>query len=116
VTKTLRLAVVTMAGVLVGTGTAMAEEPETTFSHPANPAPAQGAPVSNAFNLAVPMIDRPDAHPSYGPAPAAGPVDQVQQMDQMMEMDHSQHQMPGMDHSQHQMPGMNHDTQTENSQ
>lgn len=56
--------------------------------------------MGNAFDLAVPMIDRPDADPSYGPAPAEATADPVEQMDQMMEMDHSQHQMPAMNHDQ----------------
>jgi hypothetical protein len=120
-----------IAGTLIGTGAALAEETQPTFSHPADPAPIpRGAAPSSAFDLAVPMIDRPAAHPSYGPAPAEGAADPVAQMDQMMEMDHSAHQMPGMnandmpgmDHSGHQMPstgtmpGMNHDTTPKDTQ
>ena len=108
-------AILVIASTLIGTGAAVAAEPEPTLSHPADPSPIPGrAAPSSAFDLAVPMIDRPAAHPSYGPTPADGIADPVDQMDQMMEMDHSAHQMPDMDMNN--MPGMNHDTPPENSQ
>ena len=111
----LRLAIIAMASTLVGPGAALAEETKPTFSHPADPIPVPSAPgLSNALDLAVPTLDRPAAHPSYGPAPAAGAADPVEQMDQMMEMDHSAHQMPGMDMNN--MPGMNHDNMPESPQ
>ena len=121
-TKTcLRSAMQVVAGAVIGAGAALAEEP--TSSHPADPVPIPSGPTrGNAFDLAVPMIDRPAAQPSYGPAPTEGAADPVEQMDQMMEMDHSGHQMPGMDHSGHQMPGanttpgMNNDSTPENPQ
>lgn len=124
-TKSLCLAVVVMASTLSVAGASTAEESEAALSHPADLVAVPSGPVTNnAFDLAVPMIDRPDAHPSYGPAPAGGSVDPVEHMDQMMEMDHSQHQMPEtnqgempqMDHSQHQMPGVTHDAPPENPQ
>jgi uncharacterized protein involved in copper resistance len=130
VTKTcLRVAMLMIAGALIGAGAALAEETKPKFSHPADAFPVPGsAGPSSAFDFAVPMIDRPAAHPSYGPAPSEGAGDAVEQMDQMMEVDHSAHQMPGMDmnnmpgmdHSGHQMPstmpGMNYDTTPENPQ
>lgn len=110
-----RSAMLLISGALVGAGAALAEEIEPRLSHPADPVPAptETAPGS-AFDLAVPMVDRAAAHPSYGPAPAEGAVDPVEQMDQMMEMDHSAHQMPGMDMNT--MPGMNHDPMPQNPQ
>ena len=108
----LRSATLMMAIALVGTGAAVAEETVPKLSHPADPvvAPTETGP-KNAFDLAVPLIDRPSAHPSYGPAPAEGAADPVAEMDQMMEMDHSAHQTPGMDMKN--MPGMNHDNMPE---
>jgi hypothetical protein len=109
VTKScLRSAVLALAGAFIGAGAALSQETEPTLSHPADPVvvPAETG-SKNAFDLAVPMLDRPAAHPSYGPAPAEGAADPVAEMDQMMEMDHSAHQMPGMDMNN--MPGMNHD-------
>ena len=104
----LRSATLVIAVALVGAGTALAQETEPTLSHPADPivVPAETG-SKNAFDLAVPMLDRPAAHPSYGPAPTEGAGDPVAEMDQMMEMDHSAHQMPGTDMNN--MPGMNHD-------
>lgn len=101
-------AALALAGAFIGAGAALAQETQPTLSHPADPilVPGETGP-KNAFDLAVPMLDRPDAHPSYGPAPVEGTGDPVAEMDQMMEMDHSVHQMPGMDMNN--MPGMTHD-------
>ena len=98
----LRSAALALAGAFIGAGAALAQETEPTLSHPADPIlfPGETGP-KNAFDLAVPMLDRPDAHPSYGPAPVEGAGDPV------AEMDHSAHQMPGMDMNN--MPGMTHD-------
>ena len=111
----LRSATLVMAVALVSAGVATAKETEPKLSHPADPvvAPSEPGP-KNAFDMAVPLLDRPAAHPSYGPAPAKGAADPVAEMDQMMEMDHSAHQMPGMDTNT--MPGMNHDNMPETTQ
>ena len=111
----LRSAVLAMAGTSMGAGVAFAEQTEPIFSHPAEPVVVPTEPGSmNAFDLTVPMLDRPAAHPSYGPAPTEGAADPVAEMDQMMEMDHSAHQMPGMETNN--MPGMNHDNMPETPQ
>jgi hypothetical protein len=111
----LRSATLAVAVALVGTGAAMAEETEPKLSHPADPVEIPtDAGSKSAFDLAVPFLDRPAAHPSYGPTPTEGAADPVTEMDQMMEMDHSAHQMPGMDMNN--MPGMNHDNMPETTQ
>ena len=88
-----RVALVLTAAALLNATAAQADG-DAQSAHPAEPSVSPVvAPSDNAFSLAVPLLDRAAAHPSYGPAPAD--TDPVAQMDQMMEMDHSAHQMHG---------------------
>jgi hypothetical protein len=109
--KSLRSTLLGFVGALSIATSAHGEEQEI-YQHPAEPAesPAQ-ATASNAFDFAVPLLERASPHPSYGPAPPEGASDPVAEMQGMMEMDHSAHQMPGDD-----MPGMDHSAMPENVQ
>lgn len=101
-------------GTLDGGHPAMAAD-HAVPSHPAETGQSADTPaIGGAFEFAVPLLERDQPAPSYGPDAGEGAADSVADVDEAMEMDHSAHQMPagspdameGMDHSQ--MPGMTH--------
>jgi hypothetical protein len=79
--------------------------------HPGEPGGSATPSPVNALDLAVPLLSRDAARPSYGPAPSGETADPVAEMESMMEMDHSAHQMPASE-----MPGMDHGATPEDAQ
>lgn len=87
-------------------------------THPAEAGQSAGTPaVGRAFEFAVPLLERDQPEPSYGPDARYAPPDSIAESDEVTEMNHSGHEMPagspeamegmeGMDHGQ--MPGMTH--------
>ncbi|WP_395021358.1 hypothetical protein [Dongia sp.] len=93
--NSLRLALICAAITLAWTQPVRAESDDSAaLTHPGDTDPVYRAAQSDdPFALAVPMLTRDVASPSYAPAPSGAPAAEKAEAEAMPDMDHG-----GMDH------------------